>query len=252
MTDYIDAVIGEREGFLAFAFGRDTVLGRRRQIRHRDWTETRFQWPAERDKIRLPSTRNSPAGNRSTSTSARPSDSPTTGAKAPHCRPWCAGQTSTARPADVALWDTINPYVVDSGQPDHRHAYVPLTRPVGLGAHARLNKALANRLGGDAKWSDESLLRLPGSLNFKPATPRNGEPAGHPARVLAQPWSGAPWDPEKLAEILGVDLEQSDGTKPARPSRANPSTSRRCRRGCASDSTTRPSRRMPPRPSTGS
>ncbi len=213
MSGYIDAVIGEREGFLAFAFGRTPFWDGAGKYKHRDWTETRFQWPSERDKIRVavdqelasgepvdiyicPAVRFTPDRRKG---SARP--------------PMVCWADLDGPPADIALWDTLNPLVVDSGQPDHRHAYVPLTRPVGLGAHARLNKALADRLGGDAKWSDESLLRLPGSFNFKPATPRNGEPAGEPARVLARPWSGTPWDPAKLAEILGVDLEQSDGAK---------------------------------------
>jgi P4 family phage/plasmid primase-like protien len=212
VADFIDAVLGEREGFLALAFGRDPYWKDGDRYTHKDWTETRFRWPAEMGQISAAVDQELATGDPVdvyVCPAVRFTNDRRKGSALPPMVCWA---DLDGPPADVALWDTLNPYVVDSGQPDHRHAYVPLTRPVGLGAHARLNKALAGRLGGDAKWSDESLLRLPGSLNFKPATPRNGEPAGQPARVLARPWSGTPWDPDKLAHLLGVDLEQPGGT----------------------------------------
>ena len=54
-----------------------------------------------------------------------------------------------------------------SGSNDHQHLYLPLTAPVDLGTHKRLNRALAARLGGDAKWPDNSLLRMPRRLQLE-------------------------------------------------------------------------------------
>lgn len=74
-------------------------------------------------------------------------------------------------PADAVLLNALDPVLIRSGQEGHLHGYVLLDRPVDLGLHARLNKALARRLGADAKWSDESLLRLAGTVNHKTDPP---------------------------------------------------------------------------------
>jgi hypothetical protein len=54
---------------------------------------------------------------------------------------------------------------VSSGSHGHRHLYLPLAHPIPLDTFNRLNQALADRLGGDAKWADNSLLRMPGTFN---------------------------------------------------------------------------------------
>jgi len=214
-ANYIDVVLGQRGGFVALAFGRDPYWNDAGKYKHRGWTETRFAWPAEMLEFSKAVDQELATGDAVdiyVCPAVRHTNDRRKGSALPPMVCWA---DLDGPPADTALWDALNPLVVDSGQPGHRHAYVPLTKPIGLGAHARLNKALADRLGGDAKWSDESLLRLPGSLNFKPATPRNGEPAGEAAQVLARPWSGTPWNPEKLAELLDVDLDgQTSGPNP--------------------------------------
>src|SRR5438067_996814 len=63
--------------------------------------------------------------------------------------------------ADLDLYVDIGGYVVASGTPGRQHLYSPLSRPVDLATHEQLNKALATRLGGE-KYTNESLLRLPG------------------------------------------------------------------------------------------
>lgn len=70
-------------------------------------------------------------------------------------------------PADAVLFSTLDPVLIHSGREGHLHGYVRLDRSVDLDLHARLNKSLAHRLGADAKWSDESLLRLAGTVNHK-------------------------------------------------------------------------------------
>jgi hypothetical protein len=109
-------------------------------------------------------------------------------------------------PADAALCARLDGVVVRSGQPGHQHLYVLLSRAVSLVEHAALGKALAAKLGGDAKWSDESLLRLPGTLNWKPAVLGDGEPAA----VAVESFGGRVWSPEELAALLGVDLAAAE------------------------------------------
>ena len=82
--------------------------------------------------------------------------------------------------------------------------YLPAFTPVDLGTHARLGQELSKRLGGDSKWSDESLLRPPGSYNYKATCPPDGQPAGPRVLVEATGWNGKRVDPDELAALLGV------------------------------------------------
>lgn len=56
-----------------------------------------------------------------------------------------------------------------SGTPGNAHVFVLLTRPVSIAKQQEMNKALADWLRCDSKWSHASWLRFPGSLNDKPA-----------------------------------------------------------------------------------
>jgi hypothetical protein len=58
--------------------------------------------------------------------------------------------------------------VVESGSPGHRHVYWHLTEPIAIAEAERLNKALADVLGGDTNATDRArVLRLPGTINSK-------------------------------------------------------------------------------------
>lgn len=74
-------------------------------------------------------------------------------------------------PADPVLFAALDPVRVASGRDGHEHVYVALDGPVPVEAHRRMNRTLSARLGADAKWSDESLLRLPGTFNHKTDPP---------------------------------------------------------------------------------
>lgn len=200
-ADYFDVVLGERPGFLAVAFGHDPYRDATGRYRHRRWTERRYPWPAGRDHLVTDITRMTVAGERAdvyVCPAVRHTDGPRR--KGSALSPMVCWSDLDGPSTDPELLTTLDPFTVESGSDGHRHVYVPLTRPVDLGMHARLNKALAARLGGDAKWSDEALLRLPGTRNHK---------TDSPARVRSLPWSGRRWDPDELAVLLGVD--------PARP-----------------------------------
>jgi len=200
LAGYVDVVLGERSGFLAVAFGHDPYRDATGRYRHRPWTERRYPWPAGREQLGTDLARVIVAGERAdvyVCPAVRFTDDRRKGSALPPAVCWADLDGPST---DPDLFATLEPFTVESGSDGHRHMYVILTRPVDLGMHARLNKALATRLGGDAKWSDESLLRLPGTLNYK---------TDPPAAVRPLPWSGRVWDPGDLAALLGVD--------PARP-----------------------------------
>lgn len=196
-TAYVDVVLGTRAGFLAVAYGHDPYHDEHRRYKHRQWTERRYPWPGGREALHTDVSRLFAAGERTdvyVCPAVRFTDDRRKGSALPPMVCWA----DLDGPAtDEALLCTLDPLVVQSGSAGHRHLYLPLVRAVDLGAHARLNRALAQALGADAKWSDEALLRLPGTLNHK---------TDPPTVVTPLPWSGRVWEPSELAALLGVDL----------------------------------------------
>lgn len=57
--------------------------------------------------------------------------------------------------------------IVASGSQGNLHVYVDLGKPVDVREHLRLNTGLRDYLYADNKQSDNSLLRLPGTINWK-------------------------------------------------------------------------------------
>jgi hypothetical protein len=201
-ASYCDVVLGARPGFLAVAFGQDGYWDEGGKYKHPTgkWTERRYRWPGARGALDTDITRMTLAGDRVDVYACpvlRFTDDRRKGSALPPMVCWADLDTP---PADDQLLAKLDPFTVESGTDGHRHVYLPLTAPVDLGTHARLNRALATRLGGDAKWSDESLLRLPGTLNHK------AEP---PTPVQPLPWSGRVWDPDELVAVLGVTAAPS-------------------------------------------
>lgn len=96
---------------------------------------------------------------------------------------------------------------VASGSPGHAHVYVRLSESITSGQHDVLSRGLGSYLGNaDAKYSDNDLLRPPGTLNHKAAV-AGGEPT--PVAWLLKP-TGAQAHPRVLADILGVDLDVTE------------------------------------------
>ncbi|MET0416526.1 MAG: AAA family ATPase [Actinoplanes sp.] len=58
-------------------------------------------------------------------------------------------------------------YIVASGSGDNAHVYVELSSPVDHAEFIKLNTGLRDYLYGDNKQADNSLLRLPGTTNWK-------------------------------------------------------------------------------------
>jgi hypothetical protein len=70
-----------------------------------------------------------------------------------------------------AKWDQLRQlghgpsFAIDSGR--GRHLYLDLTYWLPVEQVERWNRRLASHLGGDVKWSNEAVLRLPGSFSHK-------------------------------------------------------------------------------------
>jgi hypothetical protein len=203
---YADVVLGDRPGLVCVAFGREPYRNAKDKYQHHSWSETRFEWPAERDKLARAIAQEIATGDpvdiyvcpavRGSWAKAR--------RKGDALPPRVCWVDLDGDPRDPELFDRLGAFVVASGQPGHRHVYVPLDAPIDLGTHAALNKALAARLGGDAKWSDESLLRLPGTWNWKPTVPAEGEAAGEAVLVTVETAAAKAWAAVDLIAELDV------------------------------------------------
>lgn len=214
VNDYSSVVLGDRPGVVCLAFGRDPYRDDRGRYKHRTWTELQFNWPDERDLMARTIAQEIATGDRidvyiCPAVRGRWAKSRRKGDALPPMVLWI---DLDGPPADPDLYELLAGFVVASGQPDHVHLYVPLAEPVDIGTHARLGKALAARLGGDAKWSDESLLRPPGTFNHKPAVPPAGAAAGEKVPVTVES-SGSVrvWTATELATELGLSATGSEG-----------------------------------------
>jgi Protein of unknown function (DUF3631) len=98
-------------------------------------------------------------------------------------------------------------FIVRSGSPGHGHAYIPLAWPVTPDQHEALCRALAAHLGGDAKYSDNDLLRPPGTWNYKSKVDGTD-----PSPVTALWSNNGRVDPRDVAGLLGVDLANPAAT----------------------------------------
>lgn len=202
----LDIVFGPEHGYVAVAIGTDGYWTERGKYEHRDWTETRFRWPDERDKLLRQVNMETVAGE-SVDVYWCPAlrATPTRRKGGAIDRLHTLWADLDEPPTDEALLDKLDPIRLSSGSDDHLHIYVLLAEPVTLHVHELLNQGLARALGGDAKWADNSLLRLPGTLNHKHQPPGRVEQLNGSARV---------WDVNELAGLLEVDL-----TAPATPPR---------------------------------
>lgn len=211
LNDFYDVVLGDREGIVCVAFGRRPFRTDRGKFKHAEWQEMRYDWPVDRAKLLADIERESvldepvdvylaPAVRGAWAKGRRKGDA------LPPVSCWADLDNAPADPHLHALLVEMGALLVSSGSPGSQHLYLPLTEPVDLGTHQVLNKALAARLGADAKWSDESLLRPPGSYNQKATVPPADEAAGPKVLVTVEKYNGLRIDPAELATLLGVDV----------------------------------------------
>lgn len=98
--------------------------------------------------------------------------------------------------------------VVWSGSGQNCHVYVKLDRVVHLDVWRRLNLGLRRALLADAKHTDNALLRIPGTQNYKPGGKAvRMEPGRGIIRVPARLLKAKPW-----RDVVVTDEGASDGT----------------------------------------
>ncbi|MCA1702550.1 MAG: RepB family DNA primase, partial [Actinobacteria bacterium] len=218
---YLDVVLGDRPGCVFLVFGNAPYRDARGKYLHRDWVESRFSWPAERDRMLTevdrvlasgepcdvficPAVRHAGAKQRRRGDALLPTTL------------WC---DLDGPAADLGLEEILDAFTVGSGQPGHRHLYVLLERPVDLRLWNCLQRALRDRLGGDDKVADNDLLRLPGTFNWKPTVPLPGEPTADKVAVTVEKAHARVWAVDELAALLGVSSGSTsavdDSARPA-------------------------------------
>ncbi|MGH3672711.1 MAG: hypothetical protein ACRDSH_19110, partial [Pseudonocardiaceae bacterium] len=204
---WVDAMWGERTGWAVVAYGIGPHRDANGKYRHRSFDQHFYRWPGQRGALL-----NDVA--RELATSAVDIY------VAPHLRASEKRTKHTALPplwlhadidgnvGDPQLWNQLDPIRVQSGTPGHEHGYIALSRPLDLPTWDRLQRALRDRLGGDtdSKIADNDMLRVPGTLNYKPTAPPTGTAPGEPSPVVLLPGGGRVCELEELAELLGVDL----------------------------------------------
>jgi hypothetical protein len=174
-TRYTTAMWGQHQGIAAFAAGRPFVDASGK-YRHSEFGQRFYNWPADakrciaeqldicadgKDVYVNPMLRTAKRRQKDTGAGGR----------------WAwvdlDGPLTDARKATLAgLGDACR--LISSGT--GHHAYVQLDEWRTWEQVETINQGLAHALDGDHKWSNESLLRLPGTFNLKPLILRNEEP----------------------------------------------------------------------------
>lgn len=162
-TDYLDQMFGTNAGHVAVAY----------KDQGDSWQEHQFEWPAGRNKLigwaRIHKDANvfiCPA-LRGDGHTRKKGDGVSMG--------WLWADVDMDKvPADKQdvvrrRIDQVGTYVVSSGSGENAHVYVDLGENVDVSTHLRLNTGLRDYLYADNKQSDNSLLRLPGTTNWKTA-----------------------------------------------------------------------------------
>ena len=169
---YLTKLFGNGEGYVAVAY----------KDKDESWQECTFQYPKERTKLLgwaevhkdanlfiCPSLRKGPNRVKGDMAGSR----------------WLWADVDWDKvPADkredvktrIAEVGTL---VVASGSGENAHVYVQVEKGLDADEHYRLNSGLRDYLYADAKHADNSLLRLPGSTNWK-------SEAGSPVKVRAE------------------------------------------------------------------
>lgn len=169
---FLDLVFGIDAGFVALGLGRDPYWtdDEPRRYHHREFTHHPYRWPDERELLLADVGRELLVGlvDVYVCPALRKSGKRRKGDAVGPLVLWA---DLDGPPADPELLAELHPVRVASGQDGHEHIYVPLGEPVTVDVHNLLNKGLAQRLSADHKWSDETLLRLPGTVNHKTTPP---------------------------------------------------------------------------------
>ncbi|WP_197502110.1 DNA-primase RepB domain-containing protein [Mycobacterium sp. E2733] len=210
-ADYLVAVIGNTQGFVHVGVGIHPYRTDSGSYRFRRWCDCPFSWPDDADDVLMllreysgeldcylaPNVMTGPQRAKWTSVAPMEVHADIDGGRL---------DLDKVRSIPSAC-------AVGSGSPNNGHVYLLLTRPVSHHHHEQLCRGLSAYLGAiDSKISDNDMLRVPGTFNFKPTL------AAHPPTPVnwLLPPPTARVDPEELAAAIGVELteEPPSTTKP--------------------------------------
>lgn len=208
LTGYVETVLGDYDGYVNIAYGRNpsvTETGKYRTdlARHQEW----YRWPEEAEKAVeamlvadsdvyvCPYVLRGQKRQKGTAVDAA--------RKHVHADVDLDGDQEL----DLAAVGGIpGAMAVGSGSPGNAHVYVMLAEPVTTERHTALCRALGEYLGtkDSSKVSDNDLLRPPGTKNYKPTVMEGGGRPPAPVDWLVPP-TGDVIDPNDLATLLDVD-----------------------------------------------
>lgn len=158
---YLTTVFGSRKGHVAVAY----------KDQGQSWQECQFAWPADRGKLLGWAEVHSEANIFVCPALRKDGHTRKKGDMQPSQWLWADVDwqgVPNDRTDDIkARIDELGSLVVRSGSGDNVHVYVKLDRPVEHEEFIKLNTGLRDYLLADNKQADNSLLRLPGTTNWK-------------------------------------------------------------------------------------
>jgi len=197
---YLADVVGGAQGWVFLAFGVGPYRNASGKIRFRFWEEGPFAWPREAGYVLALLREFSEWFDAYICPYVLSGPKRTKGTSVARMVVHCDGDKGLNRAKARTIRGVI---IVGSGTPGHAHIHVLLTRSVPPHQHEALCKGLAVYVGAkDPKFSDNDVLRVPGSWNHKPVLD-GGQPV--PVVWLVRP-NGVRAEPEELAALLGVEL----------------------------------------------
>jgi hypothetical protein len=207
---YFQACFGDTAGWLAVAIGHEPHVDDAGKYAHKRWEEHAAPWPKRVGDVVAAIARSAQSADVYCCPYLMRDRRRTKGNAASHA----LVHADIDGELDPDAVRALGGFAVTSGTPGHAHVYVPLSYAVTPTQHEVLCCGLAERLGGDAKYSDNDLLRPPGTLNHKPAA-AGGAPAAVEWLVA---WDGTRRDPRTLAAQLGVDIAHAERATDTRAS----------------------------------
>ncbi len=216
-AEYFDRLFGQRSGTVRFGIGLDGHINDRGTYETK-WRECSYEWPEQRRQLRQDAIWEAPDADVYVRTTLRGGLHPGqkgNGLGGQYC--WADLDQLTSR-ARMRLPNLLSAgsFIVHSGQPDHIHPYIKLDAVYPADVVEGLNRQFDHYLDGGGKWAENTVLRVPGTLNHK------GRAAGEESYpVTFEDVTDSeipPWSPKALSEVLG-------------PLPAHPTSGRRRQRG---------------------
>lgn len=168
ITELWEHLFGDLAGWLVTFTGRQSTKAGARTNELNDTKQRSWRWPAEKDTAAAYLLEESEAGRDTyfgVHLFRRPGNRKAENA-AEVLALWVDGDGAQV----PEMWP--QPTAVVESSPGRHHFYWRLTRPIAPEDAAQLNKRFCYGMGGDkGKWGLGTVLRAPGTLNYKRARP---------------------------------------------------------------------------------